>query len=188
MIQHLIESYGYWAVLIGTFLEGETILVLAGFAAHQGYLNLTGVILAAFCGSLGGDQLFFYLGRRHSAFVLARHPAWKIRIVTVDRMLLRFQNLVMLSFRFFYGFRTVTPFVIGMSSVAAIKFVVFNAIGALVWAAAIGTGGYVFGRALETVLGKAKHYESYALIGIGLAGMIFWLWQVHRRRRNSKLQ
>ena len=58
-LQGVIENYGYAAILIGTFLEGETILVLAGLAAHQGYLVLTWVILAAFLGSLCGDQLFF---------------------------------------------------------------------------------------------------------------------------------
>ena len=31
-LQRLIENYGYAAILIGTFLEGETILVLAGLA------------------------------------------------------------------------------------------------------------------------------------------------------------
>ena len=50
-IAHLIDQFGYWAILAGTFLEGETILVLAGFAAHQGYLRLDLVILAAFIGS-----------------------------------------------------------------------------------------------------------------------------------------
>ena len=59
-LQNIIESYGYAAILIGTFLEGETILVPAGLAAHQGYLVLTGVILAAFLGSLCGDQLFLF--------------------------------------------------------------------------------------------------------------------------------
>ena len=58
-LQSIIENYGYAAILIGTFLEGETILVLAGLAAHQGYLELTGVIFSAFLGSLCGDQLFF---------------------------------------------------------------------------------------------------------------------------------
>ena len=58
-LQSIIENYGYAAILIGTFLEGETILMLAGLAAHQGYLVLTGVIFAAFLGSLSGDQLFF---------------------------------------------------------------------------------------------------------------------------------
>jgi len=73
-LESIVDTYGYVAVLLGTFLEGETILVLGGFAAHRGYLALPGVILAAFIGSLCGDQLFFFLGRRHSQAVLARRP------------------------------------------------------------------------------------------------------------------
>jgi hypothetical protein len=75
-LQSIIENYGYVALLVGTFLEGETILVLAGLAAHQGYLVLTWVILAAFLGSLCSDQLFLF-GRKHSQAVLSRCPAWK---------------------------------------------------------------------------------------------------------------
>lgn len=67
-IADFLSHYGYLALLIGTFLEGETILVLGGLAAHQGYLDLAGVILAAFAGSLMGDQFFFLLGRRRSAY------------------------------------------------------------------------------------------------------------------------
>ncbi|MFZ1201027.1 MAG: hypothetical protein WAO07_12740 [Desulfobacterales bacterium] len=47
-LKSLIENYGYVAIFIGTFLEGETVLVLAGLAAHQGYLLLSGVIFVAF--------------------------------------------------------------------------------------------------------------------------------------------
>ena len=61
-LESIIDTYGYVAVTIGTFFEGETILVIAGFAAHQGYMKLPGVIIAAFIGTVFGDQLFFYLG------------------------------------------------------------------------------------------------------------------------------
>lgn len=61
-METFLQTYGYWAILIGTFLEGETILVLGGLAAHMGYMDLTGVILTAFAGSLCGDQLFFLPG------------------------------------------------------------------------------------------------------------------------------
>ena len=54
-IESFIETYGYAAILIGTFLEGETILVLGGFAAHRGYLSLPWVIVAAFAGTLSGE-------------------------------------------------------------------------------------------------------------------------------------
>ena len=58
-LQNIIETYGYAVILIATFLEGETILILGGFVAHRGYLMLPWVILAAFIGSLCGDQQEF---------------------------------------------------------------------------------------------------------------------------------
>lgn len=186
-LQGLIEHYGYAAILIGTFLEGETILVLAGLAAHQGYLILTGVILAAFLGSLAGDQLFFYLGRNHSQAVLSRRPAWKRKIERVNTLLTRYQTPLILSFRFLYGLRTVTPFVIGMSPVSAKKFIVLNAAGALVWAAAIASGGYLFGRAAQVFIGKFKHYEVLVFASIALLGVFIWIVHfIYRRRHTPK--
>jgi len=158
-LQSTVQHYGYAAIAVGTFFEGETILVLAGLAAHQGYLALAWVIVAAFLGSLCGDQLFFFLGRRHSAAVLSRRAGWKRKAEKVNRMMQRFETPVILSFRFFYGLRTLTPFVIGMSTVSFRKFLLLNAAGALIWAAAVGAGGYLFGHALEMIIGKIKHYE-----------------------------
>ncbi|MGD9139858.1 MAG: DedA family protein, partial [Desulfobacterales bacterium] len=136
--------YGCAAILIGTFFEGETILVLAGLAAHQGYLVLTWVIIAAFAGSLCGDQLFFYLGRKHSQAVLSKRPGWKQKAEKVHKMMNRFETPMILSFRFLYGLRTISPFVIGMSPVSVKKFILLNAVGALVWAVAVGGGGLPF--------------------------------------------
>lgn len=62
-LEEVVTHYGYIGILIGTFLEGETILIIAGFLAHRGYLELPFVIVAAFFGSLIGDQLYFYIGR-----------------------------------------------------------------------------------------------------------------------------
>jgi membrane protein DedA with SNARE-associated domain len=182
-LQTIIETYGYAAILIGTFLEGETILVLAGLAAHQGYLALAWVILAAFLGSLGGDQLFFYLGRKHSQAVLDRRPAWKAKAEKVHKMMNRFETPMILSFRFLYGLRTVAPFVIGMSPVSAKKFILLNAAGALVWAAAVASGGYLFGHALEVFIGKLKAYEIYVIGGIAIVGILIWIFHFYRRRR-----
>ena len=62
-LEELVANYGYTAVAIGTFLEAETILLLGGFAAHRGLLELPWVIVCAFLGSFVGDQAFFYIGR-----------------------------------------------------------------------------------------------------------------------------
>lgn len=183
-LQSIIEHYGYAAILIGTFLEGETILVLAGVAAHQGYLALGGVITAAFLGSLCGDQLFFFLGRKHSQAVLAKRPVWRRKAQKVEKMLSRFQNPMILSFRFLYGLRTVAPFVIGMGSVSATKFILLNAVGALTWAAVVGSGAYLFGHALEMFIGEIKHYEVHVFAAIILLGSL--IWGVYFYRRNLK--
>lgn len=179
----MIETYGYWAVLVGTFLEGETVLVLAGFTAHQGYLQLPVVMLAACIGSLAGDQLLFYLGRRHSDFVLRHRPAWKQRFKFVEQKLMRHRNIFLISFRFLYGLRTVTPFMVGMSSVPTLVFVCLNAFSALLWAVVIGSGGY--GRALELVLGQIKTYEIVVGVVLALIGLLMWLIHGIRRHRNK---
>ena len=181
-LQSIIENYGYAAILIGTFLEGETILVLGGLAAHQGYLELTGVIFAAFMGSLCGDQLFFYLGRKHSQTVLSRRPYWKSKVEKVHKMMKQFQTPVILCFRFLYGLRTVTPFVIGMSTISVKKFILLNATGALVWAVAIGSGGYLFGHALEIFFGKFKYYEIQVFAMIAFLGLLVWIVHFYHRR------
>lgn len=183
-VENLIHSYGYLTVLVGTFLEGETVVILAAFAAHQGYLRLSEVILSAFLGSLAGDQLYFYLGRKHSRFVLDRRPSWRNRIDKATRLLNRFQASLILSFRFLYGLRTVLPFAIGMSSVPARKFAVLNMIGAAIWSVALGYGGYFFGHAFEIVLGDAKNYELWGFGLIAVTGILGWgvFYLRHRKR------
>ena len=63
-LTELVAQYGYLAVFAGAFLEGETVLILAGFAAHQGYLSFFWVVALAMCAGTLGDQTCFFLGRR----------------------------------------------------------------------------------------------------------------------------
>jgi membrane protein DedA with SNARE-associated domain len=187
LVETLLKTYGYWAILIGTFAEGETFLVLGGFAAHGGYLALPWVILTAFIGSLCGSQLFFYVGRTHSQRFLARHPLRKERVYKAQQLLERFQTPLLFGFRFFYGLHTVTPFVFGMSSVPTRRFIVFNAIGASVWAIVIGIGGYLFGDILEIILGDIKRYELPILGSIAIIGVLLWaVRRYHYRKKRTR--
>ena len=101
------------------------------------------------------------------------------------QLLERFGTPLILGFRFLYGLRTVTPFVIGTSTVPAAKFIFLNAAGALVWAIAVGTGGYLFGNALEIVIGNVKRYEFQAFIAIAIVGLLIWIFYFLRRRRRG---
>jgi len=175
-LEEIISNYGYAALLIGTFIEGETILVLAGFAAHRGYLNLPLVITCAFIGTLLGDQVYFYIGRIKGSNVVEKYPKWKSRSTKVFALMSRHQTLLIIGFRFFYGMRTITPFLLGASGVSPVRFLVLNIIGAACWATAFGTLGYLFGQAAESLLGKLKHYEIWLFTGLALTGLLIWLF------------
>lgn len=186
-LQTLIETYGYWALFIGTFLEGETIVVLAGFAAHQGYLQLEKVVLISFLGSLLGDQLYFFLGRIKGREILKKRPKWKPMSTKIQPKLEKHQTLLILGFRFVYGFRTVTPIVIGMSNIKTSKFAILNSISAAIWATAIATGGYFFGDTLQAFLGDVKYYELSVIVAIGVAGAIIWIIHFFHMKKDKMI-
>lgn len=173
-LEELISTYGYTAIVLGTFFEGETILVLGGFAAHRGYLELPWVIFSAFLGTLFGDQLYFYIGRIKGTEIIEKRASWKVKSEKIFFLLNRNQVWLIIGFRFLYGLRTVTPFLIGASRVAPSRFLILNILGASIWAIVIGTMGYLFGHTLEIIIGDIKHYELLIIIILIGAGIAVW--------------
>lgn len=180
-LEYLIINYGYLALFLGTCLEGETIMVLGGIAARQGYLELPWVMLVGFAGSILGDQTIFFLGRWKGQSFLARRPHWQPRIDRINRQLERRAALFITSFRFFYGLRNVTPFVLGASSVATPKFVMLNILGGIVWAVTLGGMGYLLGAVAEQVL------KDLRIVILGAAALAAGVWVVrHLLRRRDR--
>lgn len=185
-LEHLIDSYGYIVILLGTFLEGETILVLGGIAAKLGYLELPWVIACAFAGTLLGDQFFFFMGRYKGNTFLEKRPTWKGRADKIHQILERFRLPIILGFRFLYGLRTVTPFVLGMSRVPVAEFFILNVIGAALWASVIGILGYALGNGLELILGDIRRYELEIVGGIMITGALLWLIHLFRTKKRYR--
>jgi membrane protein DedA with SNARE-associated domain len=179
-IGSLIQAHGYWVLAAGCLLEGETILLLAGFAAHQGYLEPLAVIAIAWMCGFVSDQFYFWLGRWRGPALLARWPAIARQANRVDRLTERYQAAVIIGVRFAYGLRIAGPMLIGMSPISPSRFALLNACGALVWAILGTTAGWVFGRAAELALGHIRDVEEWLLLGLAAIGAIAW-WMVRRR-------
>ncbi len=185
-LDYLIRTYGYWTLLAGTFIEGETILMLGGLSAQLGYLDISMVMLVAFIGSFSGDQFYFIIGRVKGRDLLARHTQWNEKVDKVHCYLERYHDLIMLGFRFVYGIRIMTPFVLAMNPrIRTGRFVVFNAIGAALWSVAVAGGGYLFGRAVELLLNDIKHYEIIVIGGMAAIGIGLWLFHKFRNMRKK---
>ena len=189
-LSDFIKDYGYFALFVGTFLEGETILVLGGLAAAAGDLDLWLVIVVAFCGSLAGDQTVFFIGRFLGARILGRltaHRPWRqARVDKVHRLLERHHVLLLLGFRFLYGLRNIIPLVIGSSEVKTSRFIFLNVIGAAVWAVTVACGGFLFGHALELFIGKARGIVLLSVAGIAVLIWIVRHLYLRRAARRAK--
>ena len=179
----LIQTHGYWLLAVGCLLEGETILLLAGFAAHRGHLNLGAVLGIAALAGFAGDQFYFWLGRRHGAALLARWPSIGKKVERVQQLLARWRDAVVVFVRFAYGLRSAGPIIIGMSPISAPRFALFNALGAMLWAGLVGGAGYAFGQAAEAVLGKIHNAEVWLLLALAVAGLGWWLLRKWRARK-----
>ena len=178
----LIETHGYWVLALGCLLEGEAILLLAGFAAHRGYLNPFAVLGVAAAAGFVGDQFWFWLGRRHGAGALARWPSLMRQADRVRALLERFDSAVIIGVRFAYGLRIAGPVLIGMTTISRLRFAGFNAAGAVLWAVLIGGLGWVFGHVAEAVMGQMRHLEGWLMLGLAGAGALLW-WVRRERQR-----
>ena len=180
--EYLVSNFGYAALVTGTFLEGETILIAAGFAAHSGYLKLQWVVLAAFLGSLAGDQFYFFVGRVKGKAFLHRRPTWETKVKRVLQLFDRHRTLVVVGFRFMYGLRTVTPFAFGLSGISASRFFILNLIGALAWSVIVALVGYLFGAAAGAVILDMKRYEHWIILGMLWTGaLVYIVYFLHKR-------
>jgi len=182
-LENLLAVYGYPVLFLGTFLEGETVLLMAGFLAHGGYLALPLVILVAFAGTFSADQFFFFLGRSRGRSYLLRHPAWQPRADRAHALLQSHGLPLVVGFRFLYGLRIATPFVVGMSGFSPSRFVLLNAVGAAFWTIVIALLGYSLGGLLTAFFQDLRRYELPVVLAILLTSAIVWLVRFRRRSR-----
>jgi membrane protein DedA with SNARE-associated domain len=169
------------ALFIGTLLEGETIVFLAGLAAHHGYLWFPAVVLVAVVGGFFSDQILFHVGRRYGERVFARFPGVAARVPRVQALLRRWDVLAILLVRFLYGLRIAAPIVIGSCGIAPWRLALFDLIGAVLWALVVAGLGYFAGQVVQYWLARLDLSIVLGLMALALAAGT--AWNVMRARR-----
>lgn len=113
----ILSHYGYSLLLLGVLLEGEAVVVLAGVFVHQGALAYSWSVLVAAIGAVGGDQMWFQLGRRLGPRLWTRYP-WIARRMDAGRPWIEEKgDWVAVASRFTYGARIATPLLLGSARV-----------------------------------------------------------------------
>ena len=182
----MLSRYGYKVVLIWTFLEGETIVILAGMFAEKLHLDPWLIAMYAFFGSFLSDQVMFSLGKYKGESVLRYFPRVARNVDKAGRLFKKYDTILILGFRFVYGVRNVTPILLGISGVSHLKFFILNFIGATVWALSFSFGGFYAGRAFMTVMDHVGHGIFYVLLAALVAGGLIWFIRARRSVKNVR--
>src|SRR5260370_25815716 len=101
-VQRLIIEHGAWFypfTFALAFIEGQTFVLVAGFAAAQGLLNAPRLLLAAWLGSFAGDQCYFWLVRNFRLRLVSRPPISCPRVASAPGRINRYVTWLLLPFR-----------------------------------------------------------------------------------------
>jgi membrane protein DedA with SNARE-associated domain len=187
----LIGSLGYPAVALGLLLEGEAVLVAAGFAANLGYFELGAIVALATMASFANDQTCFWLGRFAGPSLMQRFPRLRGGIERVRPMVERHPAKLVVSVRFLFGLRVVGPLALGMtpsSTMSASRFLMLSLIGAVLWALLGGGIGYFFGSVFGMLVDDVKGWPlAIPALLVATAAMAFAIrMRIQRSRQPAE--
>lgn len=191
-ISHFITEYGPWAIFLVVLLEdfgvpvpGETALITAALLASQGKLPIEWLLPAAWLGAVLGDNIGYAIGRFGGRRIVV-HYGGRVgitheRLDRIEHFFARFGGAIVVLARFFVGLRQLNGIVAGICSMAAPRFMFYNAIGAALWVGLWGFGVYWFGAHFRQLIHTVGPIGLYVL-GAGAAVLVVvFLWARYRR-------
>jgi membrane protein DedA with SNARE-associated domain len=165
-VQSMMQSLGAFGIALLMFLENifppipsELIMPLAGYRATQGDIPIVLVIVAGSIGSLLGVIPWYYagrvLGKERLKRFSARHGRWltlsPADIEAADRWFRAKGPMAVLFGRLVPTVRTLISVPAGIAKMPIGKFLIYSAIGTVLWTTALAMAGYLLGQAYHTV-------------------------------------
>jgi membrane protein DedA with SNARE-associated domain len=187
-ITHLVTSFGYLIVAVFILIEcagfplpGETVLLVAAGFAGAGKLSVVWVIIiaatAATVGGAGGYWAGRFLGQgfidRFGRFIGLNEK----RMEYLQSFFVKHGAPTVFFGRFVGVLRTYAAMFAGISKMPYGVFLIFNALGAILWASAFGIIGYLFGQNVDEIESLARVFGWGALFGVV---MISAIWYIRR--------
>ncbi len=141
-------------LLIGFFLPGDSLLFTAGFLVYTGFLDVNIHLLVAilFVAAVVGDSVGYSFGRKFGPSVFKRQDSLLFRQENIQKAQHFYEKhggKTIIIARFIPIVRTFAPVVAGVGKMEYKKFLSFNVIGAVLWAAGVTYLGYFVGAQFE---------------------------------------
>src|SRR5258708_26929301 len=202
---HYVLVYGVSLIFINVLLEqlGAPVpavpaLIVAGALSRDGKLSSTHVLLAALGASLIADYLWFLVGRRYGYRILRTFCRISLSpdscVRDTEARFERWGAKSLLIAKFIPGFSTVAPPLAGASGRTSLAFLIYDGIGALLWAGSAVTIGRTFHRAIDRVLAALENLGGWALVVVAcllaLVITVKWAQRIHflKQLRLARIQ
>src|SRR4051794_23414918 len=172
------------ALFIGFVLPGETAVVLGGVLAATGKdVNVLAVMAVAVIAAIPGDSVGYEVGRRFGPALLRTRPAvrQKDKIEQARELIRRRGPYAVFLGRFVSFLRALVPTMSGLAEMPYRRFLLFNALGGLVWGIGYSLLGYLAGNAWAAVAHRVGTYAGLAIGGLAVIALAVWAWRRHRR-------
>jgi membrane protein DedA with SNARE-associated domain/membrane-associated phospholipid phosphatase len=189
-IAGLVAQYGYLILFAlvalestGVPLPGESALVTSAAFAALGHLDIFAVVATASAGAIIGDNGGYWIGRKGGMpFVQRFGRFFRLKASHLERVHAFFERhgaRTVFIGRFVAVLRTWAAIFAGAAEMPYGAFMLYNALGGILWATLFGTLGFVFGRnlpRLEHYLGRVTLISALLvalLVGLVVAGRSF---------------
>ena len=174
----VLNYWGYLIILLAAVLEtfplfgvavpGMMIIILGGFFARTGVLDLGGVIFVAAAGAILGDLIGYLVGRRYGQQFISRYGRYfffgKKNFEATKKMMRRHAGKTLIVGRFNSLTQALAPFVAGSTGILFPRFMAYNVAGGISWAAVFIMIGYLFGRSYEIASAYLGRFVFIALV------------------------
>lgn len=154
----------------GLPVPGETALIAASVLAHHGRLSIELVILLAACAAILGDNLGYLIGRSggrrllERPGVLERHR--RAILIQGEPFFAKHGPKAVFLGRWVAGLRIAAAWLAGINKMPWRTFLLWNALGGLVWATSVGLLAYYLGPAAERV------FKAVGIVGVSVAALL----------------
>jgi undecaprenyl-diphosphatase len=188
-LTELLARYGYIFIALFMFIEsigipipGESVLITAAAVAGSGALSVVGVFLAALTGNVLGGMTGYWMGARGGQAIIGRFGRWlridDARLARANEFFTKHGASALVVGRFIAVVRSFLGMIAGVSAMPRRKFLVYNALGGLIWSTTFTLVGFFFGRNLPAL--KREIGRVGLVLGIASSLVILlvvgWRW------------
>lgn len=190
----LVQDFGYIGIFItlflesgiifGFFLPGDTLLFTAGLLAARHSLDIIALIVISVSAAILGNNAGYYTGKKSGPALFNRPKSFWFspkRVTEAHDFFEKEGAPSLILARFIPAVRTFVPIAAGIAKMPYRPFLVFNAIGGLLWGIALPLLGFTLGETIPNI----DKYILPIVIVLALVSLSPVIWAHFKRRRMS---